>query len=328
MEKELKQLRETMDSSMLKGEHFTTTQKLKIKEKIKSEYQPKKRVKSKFPLYIATIATTFFIIFVLAKQPISIKMVNMMIDGDIWDIRHTFSINSRELFSVFPDPNLTVNGEYSYLFSFKEPFEKYEGKDLAIYAINKRNGERITILPSKIITQASSGYESLNRFTTVFALPEPGIWKLEIQFDNQYYGDVVLSVPDDNLPLFVTKDEIRKIDWNQKAIRFKENMIGNENKTGIIGADLPSVEHNQKWMWHLWGIKNPTETELTVVGYHKGSKTTHQILTTGWSIDLSSSNNEADAHAPSSVKLPKTGQWAILIYTNEKLFDTIILNIK
>lgn len=105
-------------------------------------------------------------------------------------------------------------------------------------------------------------------------------------------------------------------------------MIGNENKTGIIGADLPSVEHNQKWMWHFWGIKDPTKTELTVVGYHKDSKTVHQILTTGWSMDLSGSNNKAAAHAPSSVRLPKTGQWALLLYTNEKLFDTIILNIK
>lgn len=254
-------------------------------------------------------------------------MNDMMINGT-WDVRHTFSINSRELFSVFPDPNLAVNGEYSYLFSFKEPFKKYEGKELAIYAINKSNGERITVLTTEAITQPSSGYDSLNRFTTVFALPETGIWKLEIQFDNQYYGDVVLYVPDYDLPLFVNKDEIRNIDWNEKAIEFNENMIGNENKTGIIGADLPSVEHNQKWMWHFWGIKDPTKTELTVVGYHKDSKTVHQILTTGWSMDLSGSNNKAAAHAPSSVRLPKTGQWALLLYTNEKLFDTIILNIK
>lgn len=328
MDEELKKLKASMDASTLKGKHFTKIQKTKIREKMQSEAQLNRPVKNRFPLLMATIAATLFIIFVLYKQPMSIQLNDSANGVNEWDTRDTYQVNNQELFTLFPDPTVTANGEYGYLFSFKEPFETYEGKDISIYAINKNNGERLMVLPAETINAPSPGYNTLNRFTTVFSLPEAGIWKLEIRFDNQYYGDVVLAVPNNNLPPFVTKEDFQKIDWNQKATRFNDNMIGNEHKSGIIGTDQPSVKHNQKWMWHLWGIKNPTVTKLTIVGYHKESETAHQILTTGWSIDLWGSNNGADAHVPSSVNIPKSGQWAILLYTNEELFDMIVLEME
>ncbi len=130
----------------------------------------------------------------------------------------------------------------------------------------------------------------------------------------------------ENLPYFVDESDFEKIDWDKKAITFDDNIIGNENKSGVIGADMPSLG-GQKWMWHLWGIENPEATKLTVVGLHKETGTVHQILTTGWTITLSGENNGADAHAPSSVKIPMVGEWAILLYTDEKLFDELVYEI-
>ena len=103
-------------------------------------------------------------------------------------------------------------------------------------------------------------------------------------------------------------------------------MIGNENKSGVIGADMPSLEINQKWMWHLWGIENPGN-RLTVVGFHRETGTVHQILTTGWTIGLGGENNGADAHTPSNVNIPKAGEWAILLYTDGELFDVLVYEI-
>ncbi|UED82322.1 hypothetical protein FH508_0010615 [Lysinibacillus sp. CD3-6] len=134
-----------------------------------------------------------------------------------------------------------------------------------------------------------------------------------------------ISLPE-GIPNFVEVSDLEKIDWDKKAVTFNNNIIGNENKSGVIGAGAPSL-NVQKWMWHLWGIENPTETKLTVVGYHKETGTVHQILTTGWTIDLGGANNGADAHAPSGVKIPEKGQWAILLYTDEKLFDILIYDI-
>lgn len=130
----------------------------------------------------------------------------------------------------------------------------------------------------------------------------------------------------EGVPDFVEESDFEDIDWDKKAVTFNGNIIGNENKSGVIGADMPSLSP-QKWVWHLWGIENPTKTELTVVGFHKETGTAHQILTTGWTIGLGGENNGADAHAPSSVKIPKSGEWAILLYTDEKLFDILIYDI-
>ncbi|WP_336046503.1 hypothetical protein [Solibacillus ferritrahens] len=129
------------------------------------------------------------------------------------------------------------------------------------------------------------------------------------------------------IPSFVQKSDIETIDWDRKAVKFGDSgMIGNENKSGVIGAGMPSL-NGQKWMWHLWGTENATNTELTVVGFHRESGTVHPILIDGWSLKLGGENNGADAHIPSSVKIPKSGEWAILLYTNGELFDTVVYNI-
>ncbi|WP_270180901.1 hypothetical protein [Alkalihalobacillus sp. CinArs1] len=129
----------------------------------------------------------------------------------------------------------------------------------------------------------------------------------------------------DNIPEHVSEKDFEEIDWERKAEPFADgNMIGNENKTGVIGMDQPSLE-GQKWMWHLWGVE---DTELTVVGYHRESGTVHQILAGAWTIPLGGENNGADSHAPSSVIVPKKGEWAMLVYTGDSLFDTLIYEIE
>lgn len=136
-----------------------------------------------------------------------------------------------------------------------------------------------------------------------------------------------IVLPED-IPNFVQESDFENIDWERKAIEFGDRgIIGNENKSGVIGADMPSLSVNQKWMWHLWGIENPTETTLTVVGFHKETGTVHQILTMGWTIALGGENNGADAHTPSSVRIPKSGEWAMVLYTDDELFDTLVYEI-
>ena len=138
-------------------------------------------------------------------------------------------------------------------------------------------------------------------------------------------GKIILTA---DLPNFVQESDFETIDWERKAVEFGDiGIIGNENKSGVIGADMPSL-NGQKWMWHLWGIENTKNTKLTIVGFHKESQTVHQILIDDWTTELSSANNGADAHIPSSVKIPESGEWAILLYTDEKLFDILVYEIK
>ncbi|MGM0837903.1 MAG: hypothetical protein ACQEV7_17325 [Bacillota bacterium] len=134
-------------------------------------------------------------------------------------------------------------------------------------------------------------------------------------------GDHMVNMPED-IPNFVQESDIKLIDWNRVAEPFGRNLVGNENKSGVIGMDMPSLEE-QKWMWHLWGT---AAEELTVVGFHRETKTIHPLLINGngWTTELGRENNGADVHIPSSVKIPERGEWAILLYADGELFDVLV----
>ncbi|MGM7703487.1 hypothetical protein ACSVDE_17275 [Pseudalkalibacillus sp. Hm43] len=133
-------------------------------------------------------------------------------------------------------------------------------------------------------------------------------------------------LPED-APDFVKVEDIEAIDWDRTASEFGDRgMIGNEGKTGIIGADMPVLE-GQKWMWHLWDV-SPGE-EMTVVGVHKDTKSVEKVLTnpskeTYWSLELAGPNNGADVHRPSNVRVSKEGKWAFLVYVNGELHDVVV----
>jgi hypothetical protein len=335
MEGKLNQLKKAMDSTTHKGQHFTEFQKNKIRRSLHDDVHDKNKRPNPFVVFVVTAFAIclgcFFILNELSMHP-DTDQINGT-PKTSWDIRHESKKDGKVIFSIFPDPELQEGKTYGYMFNFTEPFNKYEGKKLSISAIHKETGERTLLLAPQKITEPSAGYSSLQRFTTSFQIPYSGIWKFEVYLDGSFYGDVVLkvhenenrySLPDD-LPDYVQEKDIEKINWNRKAASFGRNLIGNENKSGIIGADMPSLSA-QKWMWHLW---DTDATELTVVGFHKKSKSVHPILNNGydWTIGLGGENNGADVHAPSAVTIPEKGEWAFLLYTDGELFDVIVLEI-
>ena len=338
MEKELRNLRKAMHSSTHKGIHFTDKQKKKIRASLHQQ-DIKMIKKPKVTMYfITTLAASLFVLLFYTDLLGNLSSYNGINQGakqtleTEWKVRNEYSKNGKVLFSVYPDPNLSAGKPFGYMFSFKEPFVAYKGKEIEIYAMNKETGERKSVLSSKKVTEPSPGYSSLGRFTTTLIVPEGGLWKYEVFFDKKLYGDVVLLVGEEtilptNIPNFVQTSDFEMIDWNRKAVELGNNIVGNENKAGVIGADMPSININQKWMWHLWGIENLKKTELTAVGFHRETGTVHQILTSGWTIDLGGQNNGADAHAPSSVNIPRAGEWAILLYVNGEFFDVLVYNI-
>ncbi|NLP52106.1 hypothetical protein HC179_15485 [Bacillus sp. RO1] len=341
MENKLKQLRKAMDSTTHKGIHFTEFKKNNIRKAILTDGKGKPNSPNKLAVFlISTFAICLLAFFVSTE--FLIRQNNEKINGgpgapDMWEIRHEYKENQNILFSIFPDPELEAGKPYGYIFNFAEPFKTYKGKELSISALNKETGERVQVLSPQKIIEPSSGYSSLQRFTVTFQVPYGGIWKYQVYLDGKAYGDVAVSVDEkakdgsiilpEEIPNFVEVSNFEKVDWDKKAVTFNDNIIGNENKSGVIGADMPSININQKWMWHLWGVENPRETELTVVGFHRYTGTVHQIITTGWTIGLGGGNNGANAHAPSSVNIPKSGEWAILLYTDGKLFDILVYEI-
>jgi hypothetical protein len=157
--------------------------------------------------------------------------------------------------------------------------------------------------------------------STIFAFVFSLLFVMAACDSNETYTEFMLP---EGIPEFVQEKDVEQINWNKKAVEFGDRgIIGNKNKSGVIGMDAPSLD-KQKWMWHLWGLE---EKDVTIVGFHKETETIHQIITTGWTIEAGGPNNGADAHMPSSVKIPKAGEWAFLLYTGDELFDTLVYEI-
>lgn len=139
-----------------------------------------------------------------------------------------------------------------------------------------------------------------------------------------------ISLPED-IPNFVTEKDFKKIDWDRTAVTFdtgtRSDMVGNKNKLGIIGPELKPNEAG-KWLWHFWGIE---KGEITIVGYNQDTSTISPVLSNGsWSrMSIGGGEmNGADASLPSNVELPKAGKWALLVYIDDQLFDTLVMDIK
>lgn len=340
MESKLKQLRKAMDSTTHKGVHFTEFQKNNIRKAVLTDIKEKPNRPNKLVIFVISTFAICLLAFFVSTE-LLIKQNNEKINGspstlNMWEVRHEYKENQNVIFSIFPDPELKAGTPYGYIFSFKEPFDIFKGKELSISAIHKETGERIQVLSPQKIIEPSTGYSSLQRFSTTFQVPYEGLWKYEVYLDGKAYGDVVVRVAEKaeetpitlpaDIPDFVQKSELENIDWERKAVEFGDRgILGNENKSGVIGADMPSL-NGQKWMWHLWGVE---DVDLTIVGFHKETETVHKILLNGlgWTIRAYGPNNGADAHTPSSVKIPKSGEWAIFLYTDGKLFDKLVYEI-
>jgi hypothetical protein len=138
-----------------------------------------------------------------------------------------------------------------------------------------------------------------------------------------------LNIPKD-IPSFVTEKDFEKVDWDRTVTEFdsgtRSDMVGNKNKLGIIGPEL-KPNKVEKWLWHFWGID---KGEMTIVGYNQNTSNIHPVLSDGvWSRNgVGGKVNGADGSMPSNVVLPEAGKWALLVYIDGELFDTLVMEIR
>lgn len=137
-----------------------------------------------------------------------------------------------------------------------------------------------------------------------------------------------ITLPHD-IPDFVDKKDFENINWGQEAAEFntgtRADMVGNQKKTSVIGSFLANGP--QKWLWHFWGAE---DGELTVVGLPENSFEVQPIFQNdAWTMgSIGGSVNGADASLPSTVEFQQAGTWALLVYLDAELFDTIVVDVK
>ena len=207
MERKLKKLRKAMDSTTHKGVHFTEFHKNKIRNAVHTPItqqpkRPNKLVIASLSILAICLLTFFISTEFLGQQKNEPPHVS---GGEFTE--------PEKLFSVMPDPLLHAGKPYGYIFSFHESFNTYKGKELSITAVHKETEHRVQAVQPKLITEPSSGYTTLERFTTTFELPYGGEWKFEVYLDGQGYGETVVQVAEDPNPFQkqLTKMEVQQV---------------------------------------------------------------------------------------------------------------------
>ncbi|KIL42259.1 hypothetical protein SD70_01615 [Gordoniibacillus kamchatkensis] len=116
-------------------------------------------------------------------------------------------------------------------------------------------------------------------------------------------------------------------------------MVGSQGNIGILGPDFVAGKGN-KYMWHFWGAKEELDKSpfrVEAINLETTEKTKALVAHAGtpqeemvWEYDMppAGPNNGADAHIPSSLKIPSGGLWRIDAYLGGKLKGSIVVDVK
>lgn len=305
---------ELMKFSPFDKPHFNENLKSQIIKKV-NQNSRKKQVYWTRPafiiifLFVAVMSTIMLPIYLERTEPS--KVIHTDDRKEKWAVRYEYVRDGVRLFTINPDPQISAGKTYGYMINFTAPFEQFEGKILTIRAIHKETGMVVTATPH-IIIERSSGYSSLDRFTTSFGLPLSGLWRYEVELSGILYGDAVLSVAEPSWevsPLFTSGTY---------------QLRGIPNKVGFIDAGFIAGKNN-KYLWHFWGSEYELNGNFKVKALKKG---THQLIDVFSADYLGGKNNGADHSIPSSMSLPTSGLWQLLVYMNDQLFGSIVIDVK
>lgn len=289
-----------MKDSPFEQSHFTDELRLRIRHRMNGK-------KPRLP-YAAIILT------VLAFSVLAFYLFNLggwTSPPEMQAVERTaYYENDRLLFEVYPDPGLRAGRDYGYIFHFTAPFKELEGKELAIYAVHLKTGLRVTALSPMPVTEPSSGYQGLERLTVQFQLPLGGFWRYEVELDGGPYGNVVLDVGEPSWEVSSTFQSGRY------------TMMGVEKKAGFIHPGFIAGKGN-KYMWHFWGDKSELDGKLSIMAVKRGDE---QLIPV-FSGKLGGPNNGADRHIPSTMMLPQAGMWRLLLFIDDKLFESIVVEV-
>ncbi len=284
---------------------FTEELKMKIRERL----DPKpKRSRRRLPRLAATLAGAAAVAGCLA-----LLLLPLPLNGERaapHAVRPAYEANGKVLLEAFPDPELKAGSPFGYLFRFTADMEELKGKRLAIEAVHLASGQRVAAVRPFVVTEPSSGYAGLERFTARFALPLPGAWRYEATLDGRFYADIVLHAGE---PSWEPSPEFAAGGYN---------LTGVEGKVGILSPGFVAGQAN-KYMWSLWGADEELQGELVVKAVKRGET---EMVTLFEGIRLSGANSALKI--PSSLTLPEPGMWRLLPFVDGVLFDSIVVEAK
>ncbi|MDV2581584.1 hypothetical protein [Alkalibacillus haloalkaliphilus] len=125
------------------------------------------------------------------------------------------------------------------------------------------------------------------------------------------------------------ENEVMKEGWELTGT-FESNereMVGLEERLGLLPGTGLIVNEESKQMWHFWGEREfLSSKDFDIKATHKETREVIDLFYINGD-GIGSPNNGADTHIPSTLKFPLDGKWKLDIYHGEEIFESIIINV-
>lgn len=212
---------------------------------------------------------------------------------------------------VFPGGEYQAGSPAGSWWNLYVPIETLEGESIHITAVHKDTGMQIEELPTTTITP-DMAYDNFTRVSSAFSLPLSGLWRFDVFIGEEKFGDVVIDVPDSS--------------WDRSPV-FSSGiyeMTGVENRLGFINYEIIAAQPN-KYMWHFWGSDEDLKGELRITALKQNSL---EIIDVFEAKLNPSKLNGADAAIPTTMSLPTSGLWRLMVSIDGQLFGSVIVEVQ
>ncbi|MCJ8011650.1 DUF4871 domain-containing protein [Paenibacillus sp. KQZ6P-2] len=291
---------------------FTPEMEMRVRHQLASKKQRSSTL-SRFILLTAacSVALAFVLLFMYGMLPAASKLagwVGIPVSKEQdWLPHSVYKQGSAILLETYPGGDYHAGKRSGSWWNIHEPYEQLQNSTIQITATHRQSGTTIIELQETPIDQ-SMIYADFIRVSSDFALPFPGTWKFDVCIDGMKIGDTVFEVPDS--------------DW-QPSPQFEydsSTLTGNRGRSGFVSSGFTAGSGN-KFLWHLWDTKE-LSGRLVVKAVKKNST---QVLTI---LDTELSGSQEHQTLPSLMELPESGLWRLMIYVDNKFFDSIVVKVK
>lgn len=102
-------------------------------------------------------------------------------------------------------------------------------------------------------------------------------------------------------------------------------VVGNRKTVGFTGPFPLIAEEPQKYFWFYYGNKNIYDKPVIVKALKKGTEELIDVFSGTFYKDAKVSPQSVNM--PSTLKFPSSGLWKVLVYIDDELYESIVVEV-
>lgn len=102
-------------------------------------------------------------------------------------------------------------------------------------------------------------------------------------------------------------------------------VVGSKDGIGFIGPFPIIAKDKQKYLWFYFGKENIYDKPVEVKAIKKGTEELVDILSGPGTFYEGAKVSPDSVNMPSHLKFPSAGVWKILVYIDEELYESIVI---